>query len=505
MLDSVTGVWHTVLMLIEAARRAEAAAKETLAQLKEGTASCAEMRETLNVLRSAAGLIAAAQTSAAATVAARERHGDGGTEVLASTAGLPRHAARSHIKTAETLRGVPAMRELVETGRVSQANAKQLAAAVKNAGADAVASDAELLAKAESMQPEQFTREARRWTADRDGDDGASQHHRQRARRRVRVWDGDDGMVHLHGEFDKATGTRIANRLRHRARSLLDADKKTPGTKRRSFDQCMADALDCLTGNDTTSGTGRTTGRAGSQTTPGVGQTTPGVGGRPSADICVMVRVDDETGKLVAELPDRTRLPRGVLDALSCDAAIAGVICDRQGSPIWRSYASRGATDAQRQILFATYGGCFRCGANPGLCQIHHIEPVWLGGRTEINNLVPLCWECHNLIHEHGWWILKRTLGKHTMHPPDGPRHGPAREPDRPILYRSAGPPDEPGLNQRGDTGASTGSDTGGDIEANPRPPPAPSVLGTPVLFDAYGVPEHATGNSRPVAANSGR
>ncbi len=474
-------------MLIEAARRVEAAAKETLVLLNEGTASCAEMRGTLDVLRSAAGMIAAAQTSAAATVAALEHHGDGGTEVLASAAGLSRRDARSHIKTAETLRGVPAVRELVESGRVPQANAKQLAAAVKNAGADAVASDAELLAKAESMRTEQFTSEARRWTADREDDDGASQYQRQRARRRVRVWDGDDGMVHLHGEFDKATGTRIANRLRHRARSLLDADKKTPGTKRRSFDQCMADALDGLTANDVASGTGHTTDGSIS-----------GIGGKPSADICVMVHVDDETGKLVAELPDRTRLPRSVLDALSCDAAIAGVICDRQGSPIWRSYASRGATETQRQILFSTYGGCFRCGANPGLCQIHHIKPVWLGGRTEINNLVPACWECHNLIHEHGWWILRRTLGKHTMHPPDGPRHGPAHEPDRPILYRNAGPPGEP----------NPPAVQCNDTDANPRPPPAFTEPGTPALFDLFdarSVPEHPAGNSQPVAANASR
>ncbi len=458
MLENVTGVWHTDSMLIEAARRAEAAAKETLAQLNEGRASCAETREAMAVLRSTAGVIAAAQTSAAASVASQERHGDGGTEVLASTAGLSRHDARSQLRTAKTLCNVPGMRDLLESGRVSQANARQLATAVKAVGTDAVASDAELLAKAESMRPEQFTQEARRWTADRDGDDGASQHQRQRARRRVRVRDGDDGMVHLHGEFDRVTGTSIANRLRHQARRLLDADKKTPGAERRSFDQCMADALDSLTDQVTAMGT-----------SGGLGGGSA-VGGRPSADICVMVHVDDETAVLVGELPDRTRLPRSVLDKLSCDAAIASVLCDRQGSPIWRSYASRGATETQRQILFATYGGCFHCGANPGLCQIHHIEPVWLGGRTEINNLVPLCWECHNLIHEHGWWILKRTLGKHTMHPPDGPRHGPAHQPDQPVVFKNAdcrkadppgGPghrpapppantPDEPAPNRRG-------------------------------------------------------
>ena len=511
-------------MLVEAARRVESAAKEVLALVGDGSASCAEMREVLPVLKSASAAISTAQTAAAASIAARERHGDGGAEMLAEAAGLSRSEARGQVKTAATLRKVPVLREAVESGRVSRANARQLASAVEKAGAGTVESDRGLLKAAETMRPEQFAKEARRWSVDRQGDDGAGEHARQRARRRLRVWDGDDAMVHLHGEFDKVAGTRMANRLRHRARRLLDADKKTPGTGRRSFDQCMADALDALTGRgqsgclgvgdtgdgtanetsprpttadsnpaelepndgtanetsprpttadsdpaglepggDTANGTSPRPTAAGSdpaglepndgtanETSPrpttadsdpaGLepgGGTANGTSPRPSADICVMVHADDETAKLIAELPDRTRLPRSVLDALSCDAAIAGVICDRQGSPIWRSYASRGATETQRQILFAKYGGCFHCGANPGLCQIHHIEPVWLGGKTEINNLVPLCWGCHSLIHEHHWWILKRTLGHHSMHPPEHTRHGPAHQPD-PVLYRTA-------------------------------------------------------------------
>ena len=440
-----------MFILVEAARRFESAAREVLALVGDGSASCAELREALPVLRSASAAISAAQTEAAATIAVRERHGDDGAEVLAASAGMSRREAQGQVRTAATLRKAPVLREAVESGRVPQANARQLAAAVEKVGARAVESDGGLLDAAASMRPEQFTREARRWTTERDGDDGAGEHARQRARRRLRVWDGDDGMVHLHGEFDKVAGNRIANRLRRQARRLLDDDKKTPSAKRRSFDQCMADALDNAThraasrcddtntGDDDAAGSG-TTGSDGccDTNTAGSGRAGSGGEGRHYADICVMVRADDDTGRLVAELPDRTRLPRSVLDALSCDAAITAVICDRQGSPIWRSYASRGATETQKQILFAAYGGCFQCGANPGLCQIHHIEPVWLGGRTEINNLVPLCWSCHSLIHEHGWWILKRTLGHHTMHPPDSARHGPAHQPDQPVQYRTA-------------------------------------------------------------------
>jgi len=143
------------------------------------------------------------------------------------------------------------VRDAVESGRVSQANAKRLADAVEKTSAADIESDRELLAKAESMRPEQFAREARRWTADHQADGGESDHRRMRARRCVRIWDGDDGMVHLRGEFDPVTGKRIANRLREAASRLHDTDKQqatdSNGRKRRSFDQCMADALDQLT------------------------------------------------------------------------------------------------------------------------------------------------------------------------------------------------------------------------------------------------------------------
>ena len=118
-------------------------------------------------------------------------------------------------------------------GRVSTANAKRLAEAVEKTSAEDVASDGELLAKAETMRPEDFGREARRWAVERQGDNGESEHARQRARRRVRLWDGDDGMVHLRGEFDAVTGRRIGNRLRAEAARMHETDKKNAKPRRR--------------------------------------------------------------------------------------------------------------------------------------------------------------------------------------------------------------------------------------------------------------------------------
>ena len=420
-------------MLMDAARRAEAAAKEMLAYVNDGSASCAEMREALAVCTAFMAAGSAFQAGAARIIAQADRHGDGGTQVLADAAGLPHHEARSQVKTARMIQSAPAVRDAVESGRVSQANAKRLAEAIEKTGAEAVESDSTLLAKAESMRPEQFVRESRRWTADRQADGGESEYGRQRARRRLRLWNDDDGMVHLRGEFDPVTGERIANRLRAEARRLHGIDKQqaagSDDVQRRSFDQCMADALESLTGNDTS--------HAG--------------GGKPFADICVVAHVDDATGELIAELPGGVRLPRAVLEQLSCNARLTGAVFDRTGKPIWRTEARRTATEAQWQLLIAKWGGCFHCGANPGICQAHHIDPACRGGPTKLDNLVPACWSCHQRIHHDGWRILKNPDGWHTLHPPDRIHYGPALAPGQrpaslpvPDTQHDSDPPTSP-------------------------------------------------------------
>jgi len=405
-------------MLIEAARRAEAAAKEMLALVNAGSASCAEVREALAISRAFMAAGSAFQVGAAKVVASAERHGDGGTQVLADTAGLSRREARSQVKTARVIEAAPAVRDAVETGRVPQANIKRLAETIEKTSAADVESDSDLLDKAQSMRPDQFTREARRWAADRQDDGGEADYRRLRARRSVRIWDSDDGTVELHGTFDPVAGRRIGNRLEAEARRLYEIDKKQAveagSNERRTFHQCMADALDNLTFDNTPgSGTGS---------------------GKPFADICVVAHLDETTGKLTAETPEGQRLPEAVLEELACNAKFTGVLYDRDGKPIWRAHSVRTATEAQRQILLARYGGCFHCAAHPALCQIHHIKPVSQGGSTKISNMVPVCWDCHQKIHHHNWHIRIRPDGWHTLHPPDRIHHGPAHAPEERSL-----------------------------------------------------------------------
>ncbi len=527
-------------MLIKTARRAEAEVKALVAMTNRNGFDTAELREALAVSRAIKAALSAFQTNAALIVSRTERHGDGGAGVLAETAGLSRRDAHERVRAAETIAATPSIRDAVESGRVTEANARRLAEAVNRTSAEAVEADGGLLTKAETLRPEDFARESRRWTADRQDDGGEREYQRLRAKRSLHIWDADDGTVQMHGVFDPVTGKRIGKRLRAEAGRMYDADKKAatrggelgelPDAARRTFKQCMADALDNHTSHtlsatgrgratDQPAGTGPRAGHLGDSTTgtgpdrgadattsrvprtganPGKtltrdtstgrdsgtsagpltnrnpntspasasdtdtskctggcavqpGDSAAGTGsgagqpGGPSvsrsfADISVIAHVDRATGNLIAELPDGARLPAAVLEELACNARLTGLVYDTAGTPIWRAKSSRTATEGQRQSLLNRWGGCFHCAADPDMCQIHHIVPVSAGGATKIDNMVPVCWDCHNNIHHHHWQIRKHPDGHHSLHPPKSTHHGPARAPERPRLFTQDGP-----------------------------------------------------------------
>ena len=187
------------------------------------------------------------QADAAVVVSARERHGDSGVGVLARSAGLSRREAAGQVQTAQRLQSMPAVRDAVQAGRISVANAKTLARASGKTSAAQVDGDAELLEKAAEMSVEQFAREAGRWAVKRHDDGGEGEYRRQRACRRLSIWDGDDGMVHLRGELDPVTGAKVRKRFLLETERLRRVDLHSPGGEKRSLNQRMADSLDTLT------------------------------------------------------------------------------------------------------------------------------------------------------------------------------------------------------------------------------------------------------------------
>ena len=238
-------------MGIETARRVRDRVREGLAELirlvNDPATPTAEVREVLAGCKALGAQVSVLQADAAVVVAARERHGDCGVGVLAQAAGVSRQQAVGQVQTARSLQSMPSVRDAVEAGEISVANAKTLARASGRTSAAQVDADAELLEKAAVLSVEAFVREAGRWAVKRQDDGGEGEYRRQRARRRLSFWDGDDGMVHLRGELDPVTGAKARKRFIQESERLRRADLHSPGGERRSLTQRMADSLDTLT------------------------------------------------------------------------------------------------------------------------------------------------------------------------------------------------------------------------------------------------------------------
>ena len=196
-------------MMDEAIRRADEALTEMVELSRSGKTSCAELRRGLEASKALSAKLDVYQANSASVLAVRESHGDGGAGVLAQAAGLPRRAAAAQVKTAERLQSMPDVQQAVETGQVSFANAKALADAADKTSADAIAEDSELLAKAASLAPEQFAREAGQWAAKRQNDGGEADFRRLRRRRRLSIAGGGtipQSVLDEHMSNAKITG-----------------------------------------------------------------------------------------------------------------------------------------------------------------------------------------------------------------------------------------------------------------------------------------------------------
>ncbi len=396
-------------------------AEESLAWLLEAARSgelpVARLKELVAASRSWEAKVAALQTDSARLIAQREGHGDGGASVLRDQAGKSKFQARRSLGAAEVLDEMSGLRSAVDSGEVSLANAERLADAAQRTAPEAVESASDLLAMAKQLPPDRFAREAGAWTQRHQIDHGHEEWLNKRRRRYLRTWKQQDGMVRLDGLLDPETGTRICSRLQGTAEELRREDDQKArtgdapaagdgadrGEGRRSWDQLSADALDLLISGTADESKGR-----------------GGSGGRPKAEVIVVADIGVLTGEDPAgrcEIPGTGPVPPAVLERIACDAHLTGLLF-ADGKPLHHGARVRTATTKQWRALVARDGGCIGCGAEPSRCQAHHIVPYAQSRRTDIENLVLVCWRCHHNIHDHHWQVTHQN-GKPALKPPD--------------------------------------------------------------------------------------
>lgn len=495
-------------------------ALESLSAALDGvaTAPTGELRRALGLAKSLRTKAELLEARAASLVAQRERHGDGGAGLLSQVGGRSRSEAARNVRVAAELAALPDARSAVAEGEISFANAASLAQAARKTSPDAVQDDAGLVEMAKALPADEFAQAAQRWTIQhQNASNLEAQHRRNRRNRSVRFWNGEDGTVQMRGAFDAEMGARIQSRLRDTAEQLRRADRRKlrdsthaaggtadPGeyaAAARTRDQRMADALDRLlagtpstavapssggAGPTAASATGSATGSTAAVAPGPAAATGPAAGAgaaavstesaealKPSSsddlvgleqrrtvtEIIVRADLDALLGKPggIAEIAGAGPIPPSTLDRLLCGADLSLVLCGADFTPLYEAVASRAPTAAQRRALIARDGACIGCGEPPGECEAHHIIPWKCGGKTRVDNLVLVCWSCHDLIHDHNWRVIVRD-GRFRLAPPDPAHpHNPARS-RKPVSKVRTG-----GVNQSADSrGHSEGREAAG-------------------------------------------
>ncbi len=353
---------------------------------------------------------------------------------LARGCGVSRIEQRRRVNRARAIAENDQIAERLAAGMIGADHVDAIAAAARRSSG-AAARDPALLDELTSVSADQARSVADRWVNGRlSPDDVETEHHRQRRLRGARKTTTADGLASITLAGDLAS-IDVAWRTIEAAADRLyrvDGGRDLPhGRHPRSASQRRFDAaVAAITGSPAGNGPSRPT----IVITASV-DTFAGVAGAPPAQLV-------GAGPIAATLLERYR----------CHADLVGLVCDRDGQPLWHGRSIRTATPAQRSALVARDRGCVLCGAHHGSCEVHHIIPYLAPDRgpTDIDNLALLCGPCHIGIHERNHTLTRGPTGHWTTRPATPQETPPARRPTRarapgvdPPPPTSTGPPQQ--------------------------------------------------------------
>ena len=283
---------------------------------------------------------------------------------------------------------------------------------------------------------EQFTRRLDLEAKRLQEDDGLDRLARQRRNVRARTWVDPDGMWNLSVKFDPVTGVRIAARIDAMIQALFgqsvpDECPDDPIEKQRylaahAVAQLLLDQA--LNRDADTAADDRPSPPPSRAPSPSPRSVRP-TPGRPEYVVVIDADATGYTGP-VGEFSIPVEIPARVLATLAGDADIHTVIV-RNGVVLHApgelnlGRTTRLANRAQRRALRGLYRGCAIPGCTVAYdrCKLHHV--IWWrnDGRTDLDNLLPVCSVHHAKIHHDDWHI---ELGSHrelTLRLPDGTIH----------------------------------------------------------------------------------
>ncbi len=109
-----------------------------------------------------------------------------------------------------------------------------------------------------------------------------------------------------------------------------------------------------------------------------------------------------------------TLLSAGEARRLACNAGIIPMVLGGASVPLDLGRTKRLFTQAHRIALSRTHQTCAAHGCERPIawCELHHHNPWQHGGKTDLNNAVPLCGHHHRTIHDHRYQHRQRPDGQ---------------------------------------------------------------------------------------------
>ena len=271
----------------------------------------------------------------------------------------------------------------------AEASAAAMAAwakAVEDEQATAAAFDAMVAAAAPGSDRNELGRRIDAWTARHDPD-VIRERERRALARRGHWWDDapdDDGLWGYRGKATAAVKAQIDAAMEPLARKTSRDDDRTPAQRR-------IDALATLCAQACDRGD-----------LPTVAAQRPHV-------IMVTTKAahDGDADADPAWVDGVGPVGTDTARLFGCDADVTDVTVDHHGR-IWDVGRANGdPSPAQRQAIIARDRVCIGCHAPAARCQIHHIVYRSKHGETIVDNLVLVCWSCHQGLHHLGWTVTR--------------------------------------------------------------------------------------------------
>jgi len=144
---------------------------------------------------------------------------------------------------------------------------------------------------------------------------------------------------------------------------------------------------------------------------------------KTAATLLVTIRLADLQQALKASKVATTDITGGVLSSgatrrLACGAGLLPTVMDTDSVPIDLGRQARLFTEAQRIALSTRYTECATEGCDRPFAwtETHHLRPWESGGRTDMDNAIPLCGRHHHMIDSPRWRHATHHHGDGTAH-----------------------------------------------------------------------------------------